>query len=82
MADEQIYDLEDAIIVLQEATKLARRLDAVAVPVATEKGIKRGDPLVAGAMRDIQHLMHLCDLAKTEIQRVYWASRDYPDPLK
>lgn len=76
-----IFDLENAIVVLQAATKEARRLDAVTVPTTDEKGIKRGDPAVSAALRDIQHLMHLCEYAHQEVAKVYWASRDFQDPL-
>lgn len=82
MAEETpIFDLEDVIIILQQATLEARRLDAVRVPVESEKGIKKGDPLVAQANRDLQHLQHLCRLALTQAEAVYWRGRGYTDPL-
>lgn len=76
-----IFDLQDAIVVLQEAALLARRLDAVEVPVADERTIRKGDPAVAAANRDIQYLMHLCERAHIEVARIYWANRGYDDPL-
>lgn len=76
-----MFDLQDAIELLQHATQTARRLDAMEVPVADEKGVKKGDPAVAAANRDIQYLMHLCERAYAEVSAVYWAGRGYPDPL-
>lgn len=77
---EQLFDLQEVIIVLQAATKEARKLDAVKAPV--EKDLMKGDRAVAQANRDIQYLQYLCRLALTKAESVYWEGRGYPDPLE
>lgn len=83
MADQTtpVFDLQSAIEVLQLAALTARRLDAIEVPVEEDSTIRKGNPAVAAANRDIQFLMHLCDRARAEVSAVYWTSRGYQDPL-
>lgn len=79
--NEALFDLQDVIAILRRATLEARQLDAVTIPVETDRKLRRGDPAVAQASRDLQHITHLCRLALTETERIYWASRGYKDPL-
>ena len=80
--DHVIFDLEDAVILLHAAALEARRLDAMRFPANDGRGVKKGDPAVAAANRDIQHLMHLCDRGTTEVSAAYWRSRGFTDPLR
>lgn len=81
MSTEPIFSLGHAIVLLQRALEEAQRLNGTEVPVSDEHKIRRGDPVVSAALRDVLHLSHLCERARDEVSRAYWAGRGYPDPL-
>lgn len=78
---QPLFDLRDAIKVLDEALLRARRLDAVEVPEEDSSKLRKGDSVIAQANRDVQYLQQLCERAAAEVGAAYWATRGYSDPL-